>query len=250
MYKHEDRTIAKPRAIRIPLAYTLGPVLKAMVKKMTALAGMSHILTSRFLLTICCHLDSDISLWVNDDWEMKGPFAVAIEGDEPVEWDNNKEMELLMVSKFRLDLRKILTLSHSGTLNPRLWLPPPSFPLCHLCRRSLKWLELKNAGKWTGRDLSIDELRSLYIRKTNYNTYSKMFDNAEQFPILHALLNDPTYDQSSEEHRAVWGTRKLTKENLAAVTKELKDKEDKEKRAKEKARLAKEKKSKKASTSK
>ncbi|KDQ26901.1 hypothetical protein PLEOSDRAFT_1105799 [Pleurotus ostreatus PC15] len=78
VYKHEDRTIAKPRAVRIPLAYTLGPVLKAMVKKMTALA------------------DSDISLWVNDDWEMKGPFAVAIEGDEPVEWDNNKEMELLM----------------------------------------------------------------------------------------------------------------------------------------------------------
>ncbi|KAF7422850.1 hypothetical protein PC9H_011013 [Pleurotus ostreatus] len=77
-----------------------------------------------------------------------------------------------------------------------------------------------------------------------------MFNNAEQFPILHALLNDPTYDQSSEEHRAVWGTHKLTKENLAAVTKELKDKEDKEKRAKEKARLAKEKKSKKASTSK
>ncbi|KAJ8691191.1 hypothetical protein PTI98_010785 [Pleurotus ostreatus] len=108
VYKHEDRTIAKPRAVRIPLAYTLGPVLKAMVKKMTALA------------------DSDISLWVNDDWEMKGPFAVAIEGDEPVEWDNNKEMELLMVSKFRLDLKKILTLSHSGTLNPRLWLPPPS----------------------------------------------------------------------------------------------------------------------------
>ena len=111
-----------------------------------------------------------------------------------------------------------------------------------------KWLELKNTGKWTGRDLSIDELRSLYIRKTNYNTYSKMFDNAEQFPILHALLNDPTYDQSSEEHRAVWGTHKLTKENLATVTKELKDKEDKEKRANEKARLAKEKKSKKAST--
>ncbi|KAF4567710.1 hypothetical protein EYR36_011336 [Pleurotus pulmonarius] len=84
---------------------------------------------------------------------------------------------------------------------------------------------------------------------TNYNTYSKIFDNADQFPILHALLNDPAYDQSSEEHRAVWGTRKLTKENLVAVTKELKDKEDKEKRAMEKARLAKEKKSKKASTS-
>ncbi|KAF4565547.1 hypothetical protein EYR36_002119 [Pleurotus pulmonarius] len=98
-----------------------------------------------------------------------------------------------------------------------------------------KWLELKNAGKWTGRDLSIDELRSLYIRKTNYNTYSKIFDNADQFPILHALLNDPTYDQSSEEHRAVWGTRKLTKENLVTVTKELKDKEDKEKRAMEEA---------------
>ncbi|KAF4574499.1 hypothetical protein EYR36_005841 [Pleurotus pulmonarius] len=110
-----------------------------------------------------------------------------------------------------------------------------------------KWLELKNTGKWTGRNLSINELCSLYICKTNYNTtYSKMFDNAEQFPILHALLNDPTYDQSSEEHRAVWGTRKLTKENLAAVTKELKDKEDKEKRANEKARLAKEKKSKKS----
>ncbi|KAF9491399.1 hypothetical protein BDN71DRAFT_1452931 [Pleurotus eryngii] len=113
-----------------------------------------------------------------------------------------------------------------------------------------KWLELKNAGKWTGCDLSIDKLRSLYICKTNYNTYSKMFDNTEQFPILHALLNNPAYDQSSEEHRAVWGTRKLMKENLAAIMKELKDKEDKEKRAKEKARLAKEKKSKKASTSK
>ncbi|KDQ25433.1 hypothetical protein PLEOSDRAFT_1084987 [Pleurotus ostreatus PC15] len=190
VYKHEDRTIAKPRAVRIPLAYTLGPVLKAMVKKMTALA------------------DSDISLWVNNDWEMKGPFAVAIEGDEPVEWDNNKEMELLMERSTQ----------GSG------FHPPPVEVMCTLVVQILT----KNAGKWTGRDLSIDKLRSLYIRKTNYNTYSKMFDNAEQ---------------------AVWGTRKLTKENLAAVTKELKDKEDKEKRAKEKARLAKEKKSKKASTS-
>ena len=106
VYKNEDRTSAKARAVRVPLAYTLGPVLKAMVKKMTTLAGMSHILTSCFLLTICCHLDSDISLWVKDDWEMKGPFAVAVEGDEPIEWDNNKEMELLMVSKIRLDLKK------------------------------------------------------------------------------------------------------------------------------------------------
>lgn len=113
-----------------------------------------------------------------------------------------------------------------------------------------QWLELKNAGKWTGRDLTIDELRSLYIRKTNYNTYNKMFENAQNFPILHALLNDPTYDQTSKDHKAVWGTRKLTKENLAAVTKELKDKEDREIRAKEKARLAKEKKGKKGSASK
>ncbi|KDQ33662.1 hypothetical protein PLEOSDRAFT_1099621 [Pleurotus ostreatus PC15] len=67
VYKNVDRTSAKARAVRVPLAYTLGPVLKAMVKKMTTLA------------------DSDISLWVKDDWEMKGPFA-----------DNNKGMELLM----------------------------------------------------------------------------------------------------------------------------------------------------------
>ncbi|KAF9494923.1 hypothetical protein BDN71DRAFT_1431401 [Pleurotus eryngii] len=67
VYKNEDRTSAKARAVRVPLAYTLGPVLKAMVKKMTTLA------------------DSDISLWVKDDWEMKGPFAVAVEGDEPIE---------------------------------------------------------------------------------------------------------------------------------------------------------------------
>lgn len=113
-----------------------------------------------------------------------------------------------------------------------------------------QWLELKNAGKWTGRDLNIDELRSLYIRKTNYNTYAKMFENAQKFPILHSLLNDPAYDDDSKEHKAVWGARQLTKENLAAVTKELQNKKVKEERAAEKARLAKEKKSKKASTSK
>ncbi|KAJ8697716.1 hypothetical protein PTI98_004493 [Pleurotus ostreatus] len=288
VYKHEDRTIAKPRAVRIPLAYTLGPVLKAMVKKMTALA------------------DSDISLWVNNDWEMKGPFAVAIEGDEPVEWDNNKEMELLMERSTQgsgfhpppspsvtsvdtpstiSSLAPSASVSTAGadtaslTISQQLttaFSDPALLQLAIMLKVlysmtpkasqkgeilqiyawmkaaaqvPAKWLELKNAGKWTGCDLSINELCSLYICKTNYNTYSKMFDNAEQFPILHALLNDPTYNQSSEEHRAVWGTCKLTKENLAVVTKELKDKEDKEKRAKEKARLAKEKKSKKASTS-
>ncbi|KDQ22729.1 hypothetical protein PLEOSDRAFT_1087268 [Pleurotus ostreatus PC15] len=251
-------------------------------------------------------LDSDLSLWVNDDWEMKGPFAVAIEGDEPVEWDNNKEMELLMerstqgsgfhpppspsvisvdASSTISSLAPSASVSTAGadtaslTISQQLttaFSDPALLQLAIMLKAPYsmtpkasqkgeilqiyaqmkaaaqvpaKWLELKNAGKWTGRDLSIDELHSLYICKTNYNTYSKMSDNAEQFPILHALLNDPTYDQSSEEHRAVWGTRKLTKENLAAVTKELKDKEDKEKRAKEKARLAKEKKSKKASTS-
>ncbi|KAF7440865.1 hypothetical protein PC9H_001213 [Pleurotus ostreatus] len=78
VYKNVDRTSAKAHAVRVPLAYTLGPVLKAMVKKMTTLA------------------DSNISLWVKDDWEMKGPFAVVVQGDEPIEWDNNKEMELLM----------------------------------------------------------------------------------------------------------------------------------------------------------
>ncbi|KAF4567709.1 hypothetical protein EYR36_011334 [Pleurotus pulmonarius] len=109
--------------------------------------------------------------------------------------------------------------------------------------------DLTNLGSSDAEDEPEDEDDEEEGVETNYNTYSKIFDNADQFPILHALLNDPAYDQSSEEHRAVWGTRKLTKENLVAVTKELKDKEDKEKRAMEKARLAKEKKSKKASTS-
>ena len=31
------------------------------------------------------HLASDISLWVNNDWEIMGPFAVALEEDEPIE---------------------------------------------------------------------------------------------------------------------------------------------------------------------
>lgn len=127
VYKNEDRTSAKARAVRVPLAYTLGPVLKAMVKKMVTLAGMSHILTSRFLLTICCHLDSDNSLWVKDDWEMKGPFAVAVQGDEPIEWNNNKEMELLMVSKIRLDLKKFwLYLTQEPSIQGSGFYPPPS----------------------------------------------------------------------------------------------------------------------------
>ncbi|KAG9218300.1 hypothetical protein CCMSSC00406_0009888 [Pleurotus cornucopiae] len=58
---------ANVRTVRVPLAYTLGPVLRSMVKKLTALAS------------------SDISLWVNNDWEIMGPFAVALEEDEPIE---------------------------------------------------------------------------------------------------------------------------------------------------------------------
>lgn len=106
MYNNDDRTKAKVRTVRVPLAHTLGPVLRSMVKKMTALASKLQILTSRFLLIFCFHLGSDISIWINNDWEMMGLFAVAIEGDEPIEWDNNKELELLMVSKIRLDLKK------------------------------------------------------------------------------------------------------------------------------------------------
>lgn len=103
MYNNHVRTKANVRTVRVPLAYTLGPVLRSMVKKLTALASKLQILTSRFLLTFSFHLGSDISLWVNNDWEIMGPFAVALEEDEPIEWDNNKELVLLMVSKFRLD---------------------------------------------------------------------------------------------------------------------------------------------------
>ncbi|KAF9496237.1 hypothetical protein BDN71DRAFT_1505934, partial [Pleurotus eryngii] len=74
VYNNHDRTKANVHTVRVPLAYTLGPVLRSMVKKLTALAS------------------SDISLWVNNDWEIMGPFAVALEEDEPIEWDNNKEL--------------------------------------------------------------------------------------------------------------------------------------------------------------
>ncbi|KAF9495332.1 hypothetical protein BDN71DRAFT_1431092 [Pleurotus eryngii] len=242
VYKNEDHTSAKACAVRVPLAYTLGPVLKAMVKKMTTLA------------------DSDISLWVKDDWEMKGPFAVAVGGDEPIEWDNNKEMELLMEPSTQGSgfhpppSPSVYSAAAPSTISSLA--PSASVSTADIFARMKaaalvqdQWLELKNAGKWTGRDLNIDELSLLYICKTNYNTYAKMFENAQKFPILHSLLNDLTYNNNLQEHKAVWGTRQLTKENLAAITKELQNKQNKEERAAEKARVAKEKKGKRASTS-
>ncbi|KAF9496218.1 hypothetical protein BDN71DRAFT_1430348 [Pleurotus eryngii] len=280
VYKNEDCTSAKARAVRVPLAYTFGPALKAMVKKMTTLV-------------------------VKDDWEMKGLFAVAVEGDEPIEWDNNKEVKLLMepstqgsgfhpppspsvysaatpltisslapsifVSTAGVDTASLTiaqqlatTFSDPALLQLAIMLNMPfsmtpkasgkgKIPQIFARMKAAalvqdQWLELKNAGKWTGCDLNIDELCLLYIRKTNYNTYAKMFENAQKFPILHSSLNDPTYNDDLGEHKTVWGAHQLTKENLAAVTKELQNKKVKEERAAEKARLAKEKKSKKAST--
>ncbi|KAF9489763.1 hypothetical protein BDN71DRAFT_1511860 [Pleurotus eryngii] len=267
VYKNEDCTSAKARAVSVPLAYTLGPVLKAMVKKMTILA------------------DSDISLWVKDDWEMKGLFSVAVEGDEPIEWDNNKEMELLMkpstqgsgfhpppspsvysaatpstisslapsasVSTADVDTASLTIAQQLATafsdpnlLQLAIMLKVPfsmtpkasgkgKIPQIFARMKAAalvqdQWLELKNAGKWTGHDLNIDKLCLLHICKTNYNTYAKMFEKCPE---------------------TVWEACQLTKENLAAVTKELQNKKVKEERAAEKARLAKEKKSKKASTS-
>ncbi|KAF9492992.1 hypothetical protein BDN71DRAFT_1508969 [Pleurotus eryngii] len=214
VYKNEDHTSAKTRAVRVPLAYTLGPVLKAMVKKMTTLA------------------DSNILLWVKDDWEMKGPFAVAAKGDEPIEWNNNKEMELLMERSTQgsgfhsppspsvysaAALLTISSLAPSASVSTADLAIMMKAPFSMTPKASGKgkipqifarmkaaalvqdqWLELKNAGKWTGRDLNINKLRLLYICKTNYNTYAKMFENAQKLPILHSLLNDPTYDNNSQ----------------------------------------------------
>ena len=42
-------------------------------------------------------------------WEAKGPYAIAVDDNEAVIWDDKNVLRIGIVRKFRLDLKKILT---------------------------------------------------------------------------------------------------------------------------------------------
>ena len=62
-------------------------------------------------MTYCLPTGSDILLWDAQTlmWEAKGPYAIAVDDNEAVIWDDKNVLRIGIVRKFRLDLKKILT---------------------------------------------------------------------------------------------------------------------------------------------
>lgn len=100
-----------------------------------------------------------------------------------------------------------------------------------------KWDSLTTP--WTGGNVSEKTLRSIFVGKTNFNTYTALFDRSVFFPIIIDMLRNPKYDVTSSAHTTLWGARKPGKDTLAKVLDEL----EAEKKAEEakKARDAKKK---------
>ncbi len=62
-------------------------------------------------MTYCLPTGSDILLWDAQTlmWEANGPYAIAVEDNEAVIWDDKNILRIGIVRKFRLDLKRILT---------------------------------------------------------------------------------------------------------------------------------------------
>ncbi|KAF9493245.1 hypothetical protein BDN71DRAFT_1450493 [Pleurotus eryngii] len=110
------------------------------------------------------------------------------------------------------------------------------------------WIQLAKEAKeqwdslttpWAGGNVSEKTLHSIFIGKTNFNTYTTLFDCSVFFPIIMDMLHNPKYDVTSGAHTMLWGARKPGKDTLAKVLDEL----EAEKKAEEakKARDAKKK---------
>ncbi len=63
-------------------------------------------------------------------------------------------------------------------------------------------------------------LRSIFVGKTNFGTYSSLFNRCVFFPTLMDMLRNPNYNVTSKAH-TLWGARKPGKDTLAKVLDEL-----------------------------
>ncbi|KAF9492969.1 hypothetical protein BDN71DRAFT_1591342 [Pleurotus eryngii] len=82
-----------------------------------------------------------------------------------------------------------------------------------------KWDSLTTL--WAGGNVSEKTLCSIFIGKTNFNTYTALFDCSVFFPIIMDMLCNPKYDITSGAHTMLWGARKPGKDTLAKVLDEL-----------------------------
>ncbi|KAF9488302.1 hypothetical protein BDN71DRAFT_1594021 [Pleurotus eryngii] len=115
-------------------------------------------------------------------------------------------------------------------------------------RSMYAWIQLTKEAKekwdslttpWAGGNVSEKTLHSIFVDKTNFNTYTALFDCSVFFPIIMDMLCNPKYDVTSSAHTTLWGACKPGKDTLAKVLDEL----EAEKKAEEakKARDAKKK---------
>ncbi|KAF9490697.1 hypothetical protein BDN71DRAFT_1511031, partial [Pleurotus eryngii] len=66
-----------------------------------------------------------------------------------------------------------------------------------------KWDSLTTP--WAGGNVSEKTLRSIFVGKTNFNTYTTLFDCSVFFPIIMDMLRNPKYDVTSSAHTTLWG---------------------------------------------
>ncbi|KAF9492909.1 hypothetical protein BDN71DRAFT_1450884 [Pleurotus eryngii] len=100
-----------------------------------------------------------------------------------------------------------------------------------------KWDSLTTP--WAGVNVLEKTLHSIFVGKTNFNTYTALFNHSVFFPIIMDMLRNPKYNITSGAHTMLWGVCKPGKDTLAKVL----DKLEAEKKAEEakKARDAKKK---------
>ncbi|KAJ8690198.1 hypothetical protein PTI98_011650 [Pleurotus ostreatus] len=197
---------ARPVGVKVPIKNTLGPVLTAAATKMVALTN------------------SDILLWDAEDhfWEAKGPYATAVRDNEAVIWDDKNKLRIgIQPSEFGVSylpppspsinssaapsavssITPSASVSVAGTpgiaVNPltAAFRDEPLLLQIATCMGVPYHMTNHGAASAPGLPLlrsmgnvSEKTLHSIFVGKTNFNTYTALFNHSVFFPIIMDML--------------------------------------------------------------